>query len=178
MGSWNRSPVHVFLHGMNIGIAMGSNLGESREEVFLAMEYLRKLDPGIRCSSLYASSPVDCPEGSPEFINAVVEIEFGDGVMYLLSLLQKYESGRGRPEQRSRNVPRPIDLDILYAGPLEMNTGRLVLPHPRLGERLFVLEPLAEINPELLLPGREKKVSELLEELKRSSHDQVCRKIE
>lgn len=170
-------PAHCGFN-MRIGIALGSNLGDSREEMRLAFAFLRKLDSGALVSSLYRSSPVNCPPGSPEFINAVAEISFSDGLMYLLEKLQSYEKERGRPEDRALNSPRPVDLDILYAEDLEMRTVRLTLPHPRMMERLFVLEPLCEIRPELILPAQSRPVTVLLEELKQRSHDQVCRKLE
>lgn len=163
---------------MRIGIALGSNLGDSRIEINQAFSFLRQLDPGAVLSSLYSSTPLGCPPGSPEFINAVAEISFRDGLIYLLEKLQAYEKERGRAEVRARNSPRPVDLDILYAQDLEMRTMRLVLPHPRMTERLFVLEPLSEIRPELVLPTQNRSVRVLLEELKLGSHDQVCRKLE
>jgi 2-amino-4-hydroxy-6-hydroxymethyldihydropteridine diphosphokinase len=163
---------------MKIGIALGSNLGDPRNEMLKAFAFLRKLDPHAVFSSFYSSSPLDCPPGSPEFINAVVEIGFGDGLVYLLEKLQAYELAQGRPALRGYNSPRPIDLDILYAEELEMQTTRLTLPHPRMRERLFVLEPLAEIRPEMILPGQKESVRVLLEELKLRAHDQVCRKLE
>jgi 2-amino-4-hydroxy-6-hydroxymethyldihydropteridine diphosphokinase len=162
---------------MKIGIALGSNLGDPLWEVSQAVEFLRGLDPQCRTSSRYSSLPLDCPAGSPEFINAVVEMSFRDGLMYLLGKLQAYELERGRAAVRETNSPRPIDLDILYADELEIQTSRLVLPHPRMMQRLFVLEPLAEICPDRVLPGQKLSVRVLLEELKLQAHDQVCRKL-
>lgn len=163
---------------MIIGIALGSNLGDSLAELKRASDFLKFLSPTFfLASSFYSCSPVDCKEDTPSFLNGVAEIEFSDGLIYLLEKLQTYEAERGRLAVRERNSPRPIDLDILYADELEMQTARLSLPHPRISERLFVLEPLAEIRPELLLPGLNKSVRVLLEEFKRTKHDQVCRKI-
>jgi len=132
----------------------------------------------VRVSSYYRSSPVDCPPGSGEFLNAVAEMEFADGIFYLLERLQHYEKSRGREEARERNAPRSIDLDILYAADLEMASARLVLPHPRMAERLFVLEPLAELAPELVLPGLSDSVRELLAKCRDTVKDQRCCKIE
>jgi 2-amino-4-hydroxy-6-hydroxymethyldihydropteridine diphosphokinase len=142
-----------------------------------ALQFLGQISPRLRASSFYTSTPVDCAENAPLFLNAVAEIEFSDGLMYLLEKFQAYELERGRPRERQKNSARPIDLDLLYAAELEMQTPRLTLPHPRMLERLFVMEPLAEICPDLILPGQTKTVRDLLAQLKRNEHDQLCRKI-
>lgn len=166
------------LWGMKIGVALGSNLGDSLSEMTEARIFLKGLSPHyFIASSNYSSSPVDCAPESNVFINAVVEIEFSDGLLYLLEKLQAYESERGRLVVRERNSPRPIDLDILYAADLVMHTARLTLPHPRWSDRLFVLDPLAEICPELVIPHQTKTVRVLLEELRSQAHDQSCHKI-
>ncbi len=157
---------------------MGSNLGDRKKSLDAAVLYLRTLSPEVRVSSYYATAPVDCPPGSEEFLNAVAEIEFADGVSYLLQRFHEYEREQGRMDVRSHNEPRPIDLDILYAGELEMQTSRLILPHPRLAERLFVLEPLAEIAPERLIPGTGQTAGQLLASCRKKLSDQICRKIE
>jgi 2-amino-4-hydroxy-6-hydroxymethyldihydropteridine diphosphokinase len=108
---------------------------------------------------------VDCPPGSPLFLNAVVEIELDSELTpprELLRRLQAFERGRGRPEERARNAPRPLDLDILYYGDLVVREPDLVIPPPRLTERRFVLEPLSHLRPELVLSGQTESVGELL----------------
>ncbi|NJK90548.1 MAG: 2-amino-4-hydroxy-6-hydroxymethyldihydropteridine diphosphokinase [Blastochloris sp.] len=161
---------------MNVGVALGSNLGDRELELRESLAFLNQLGRVKLCSSIYESSPVDCTAQSLPFLNAVLEVEFGDGVRYLLEKCQAYELKRGRPGVRERNSPRPVDLDLLYAGELEMNTSTLTLPHPRIQERLFVLKPLAEIRPDLILPGQVKKVSDLLADLEAVAHDQICQK--
>jgi len=144
-----------------------------------ALEFLGSLsesEPVV--SSFYTSAPVDCPPGSEEFVNAVAEIDSGDGVRYLLTRFKAYEAERGRDLGGARNAPRPIDLDILYAGSMEMQLVDLIVPHPRLPERLFVLEPLAEIRSGLVLPGFQETVEELLSRARIGYPEQQCRKIE
>jgi 2-amino-4-hydroxy-6-hydroxymethyldihydropteridine diphosphokinase len=109
--------------------------------------------------------PVDCPPGSASFLNAVAEIQVDPAQLSpsgLLARLQAFEIERGRPAQHGRNTPRPLDLDILYFGDLVLKEAGLTLPHPRLVDRLFVLQPLAELRPALVLPGQTSTVRELL----------------
>lgn len=142
-----------------VGISLGSNLGDRLGLLRDAYRRLVALSEGdVFCSSIYETDPVDCAEGDPAFLNAVAEIEFALEPLDLLSRTQAFESEFGRPRERARNAPRPIDLDLLYFGDLEMKTERLVLPHPRIHERDFVRIPLAEIRPDLVsvpseLPG-------------------------
>ncbi|MEO0453165.1 MAG: 2-amino-4-hydroxy-6-hydroxymethyldihydropteridine diphosphokinase [Verrucomicrobiota bacterium] len=163
---------------MEICIGLGSNLGKSEVEIEKALEWLSRISLSqVTRSSLYSSAPLDCPEDSPPFINAVALIEYSDGVRYLLTQIKAYEEKRGRDLHGIRNAPRPIDLDILAAGPLEVNLPDLIIPHPRIGERLFVLEPLAELVPDLMVPGYDEKVSLLLEQARKQYPDQICSKI-
>jgi 2-amino-4-hydroxy-6-hydroxymethyldihydropteridine diphosphokinase len=108
---------------------------------------------------------VDCPPGSPPFFNAAAEIEWNQDIILLLEKLQKFELDHGRPVIRPLNAPRPIDLDILYHGNHVYNEPRLTLPHPRMLTRRFVLQPLAEIRPDLLLPGQSRTIAQLLHDL-------------
>ncbi|CAB4244239.1 2-amino-4-hydroxy-6-hydroxymethyldihydropteridinediphosphokinase [Methylacidimicrobium sp. AP8] len=154
---------------MRAGIALGSNLGESAVRMEEASAFLRTLSCSAHFlrSSLWRTEPVDCPPGSPEFLNAVVEIDWEGSPEELLAALLAFERRAGRPpaETRPRNAPRPIDLDLLYCGNLVRKTAELTLPHPRLARRSFVLGPLAEIAPELRLPGFSLTVRELYERL-------------
>lgn len=119
-------------------------------------------------SSLWATSPVDCPPGSPDFVNAVVGLVPlpGETPESLLAKLQDLEKEFGRHPKQVLNEPRPLDLDIIAYGQEVRQTAALVLPHPRAYLRQFVLAPLAEIAPELVLPGQAKTVKELQRELK------------
>jgi len=150
-----------------VGIALGSNLGNRTAELEAAFAFLQHLaaDDEILRSTIIETAPVDCPPGSAPFLNAVAEIQVDPGNLppeVLLGKLQAFEQQRGRATERERNAPRPLDLDILYYGDCVLRTATLVIPHPRLTERRFVLEPLAQIRPELVLPGQTRSVRELL----------------
>ena len=150
---------------MRAGIAFGSNLGESLQLLSQARACVRAsqfLAPPFITSSVYLTSPVDCLPGTASFLNAVIEAELIGAPAALLRDLQACEEGLGRPARSRRNAPRLIDLDLLYAGDCEINTGGLVLPHPRIAERRFVLVPLAEIRPTLILPGQTETIVQLL----------------
>lgn len=149
-------------------IAIGSNLGDSVHQVRLAMERLEGFSAGpMLRSSLWRSAPVDCPAGSPDFINAVVVItpsptESPDS---LLAKLQALETRLGRQPKRVHNEARAMDLDLVSYGTQTRNTAHLVLPHPRAHERVFVLAPLAEILPDFSAPGWGGSAAELLARL-------------
>ncbi len=145
-------------------VAVGSNLGDSPRLVREALARLRKLtDAPIRKSSLWQSSPVDCPPGSPDFVNAVAGLtpRKDETPESLLRKLQEIEREFGRQPKKVRNESRPLDLDLIAFG-LEVRNGPdLVLPHPRAHQRRFVLQPLSEIAPGLILPGQARTVAEL-----------------
>lgn len=159
-------------------VALGSNLGNSREIILDAMAQLQKLsDEPILKSSLWQTSPVNCPPDSPKFVNAIVGLKAGAGESpeSLLKKLRKLEIKFGRIQKKNLNEPRPLDLDLIAfekeirsAAPKRGeggNTPELILPHPRAHLRKFVLQPLNEIAPELILPHQTKSVSQLLAEL-------------
>ena len=159
-------------------IALGSNLGDSRSVLTRAMERLRELSAGpIAKSSFFETTPVDCPPGSPIFLNAVVALtpKGGETPESLLAKLQTLEREFGRAPKKVLNEPRPLDLDLIAFGNEIRATPELTLPHPRAGLRRFVLEPLAELAPDLILPGQGKSVCELLSQL---TSDEVIRKLQ
>jgi 2-amino-4-hydroxy-6-hydroxymethyldihydropteridine diphosphokinase len=150
-------------------IALGSNLGDSAEVIARAIVRLQKLSSApILSSSLWGSSPVDCPPNSPPFINAVVGIipHRNETPGKLLRKLRALEKKFGRKRKKILNEPRPLDLDLIAFGERAMKSARLILPHPRAHLRRFVLRPLSEIAPDLVLPGQTKPVRRLLRELK------------
>jgi 2-amino-4-hydroxy-6-hydroxymethyldihydropteridine diphosphokinase len=118
-------------------------------------------------SSLWQTTPVDCPPDSALFVNAVVGLVpfVGETPESLLAKLQSIEREFGRQPKRVHNEPRPIDLDLITFANETRATRNLVLPHPRAHLRRFVLKPLNEIAPELVLPGQTSPVHELLNAL-------------
>ena len=155
---------------MRTGIGFGSNLGDRLANLRTARAAVRALpfvgEP-ILCAPMYESSPVDCGESAPDFYNTVAEVDLLDSadVAELLTALRRIETQLGRPSSRPKNASRSVDLDVLYAGQLVLDTPTLTLPHPRLHQRRFVLAPLADIRPELVLPGQRSPVATLLREL-------------
>jgi 2-amino-4-hydroxy-6-hydroxymethyldihydropteridine diphosphokinase len=149
-------------------IALGSNVGDSQGIVSRAMERLELLSskPLLK-SSLWQTSPVDCPPGSPPFVNAVIGLApcSGETPESLLEKLLALEKEFGRKPKVVLNEPRRLDLDLITFGQVIRATKRLMLPHPRAHERRFVLQPLAEFAPKLVLPGQRKTVADLLASL-------------
>jgi 2-amino-4-hydroxy-6-hydroxymethyldihydropteridine diphosphokinase len=149
-------------------VALGSNLGDSRAILLRAMERLQTLsEHPILKSSLWETAPVDCPPGSPPFLNAVVGFtpRLQETPETLLALLQRWEREFGRRPKQVLNEPRPLDLDLISFGGEARTSSQLTLPHPRACLRRFVLAPLAEIAPDCVLPGQTKPVAMLLAEL-------------
>ena len=150
-------------------VALGSNLGDSRELLLQAMARLQAFsDQPLRQSSLWQSTPVDCPPGSPLFVNAVVGLvpRADETPESLLAQLQALEQEFGRRPKRILNEPRPLDLDLIAFGDEHRATATLTLPHPRAHQRRFVLAPLAEIAPGYKLPGQSETAQQLLTTLR------------
>lgn len=141
--------------GHIVYIGIGSNLEDPLTRVKQAIKQLMTLKQSklISCSSLYASKPMG-PDDQPDYINAVVSIKTQLSAIDLLDELQQLETGHGRIRTGQRWGPRTLDLDILLYGEKIINSDRLVVPHPGLHERAFVLYPLHEISPELIIPGK------------------------
>ena len=149
-------------------IALGSNLGDSRSIILKAMAQLQLLsDRPILKSSLIESAPVDCPPGSPPFINAIVAMSprLTETPESLLAKLQAIERDFGRQPKKILNEARLLDLDLIAFGSTTRSTNELTLPHPRAHQRRFVLEPLVEIAPDFILPGQKRNARELLKAL-------------
>lgn len=150
---------------MRIGVALGSNLGDRLANLRAAREAIADLTGAkgsVLVSPVYETEPVGCEPGAGKFFNAVLEIEYNGDPTDLLQKLIRIEESLGRDRNHARNVSRKIDIDLLYAGELNVENEQLQLPHPRLHLRKFVLQPLADIRPELILPNQTKTVRELL----------------
>lgn len=155
-------------------IGLGANLqsahGDPAATVLAAAQALVPFSSvPVLLSSLWQTTPVDCPPGSPPFINAVAAIvpldslpQDASGAITLLRQLQRIELDFGRERGDQVNAPRALDIDMLCWGDLALQTPELVLPHPRMLVRRFVLEPLAEIAPGLIPPGCEHSVISVL----------------
>ncbi|MCW5557759.1 MAG: 2-amino-4-hydroxy-6-hydroxymethyldihydropteridine diphosphokinase [Verrucomicrobiae bacterium] len=147
-------------------VALGSNLGDPPDLIRRAMDRLDRVAvSAVRRSSLWWSTPVNCPPGSPVFLNAVVALRprTGETPESLLARLQEIEREFGRHPKQVLNEARPLDLDLIAWGQETRSTPSLILPHPRAHQRRFVLEPLAELAPNVVLPGQTRNVRDLLE---------------
>jgi 2-amino-4-hydroxy-6-hydroxymethyldihydropteridine diphosphokinase len=136
-------------------VGVGANLGDRRATIERAIELLRAV-PGVEVlavSSLRETDPIGFEE-QPRFLNGAVELETTLGARALLDVLLRVERELGRTREGPRFGPRTIDLDLLVYGDERLDEPGLTVPHPRLHERRFALEPLAELAPELEIPGR------------------------
>jgi 2-amino-4-hydroxy-6-hydroxymethyldihydropteridine diphosphokinase len=148
---------------MRIGIALGSNLGDRVAHLRAAVAAIREFAGlPVLVSRVYETEPVNCPPDSPLFLNAAMEIGYSGDLHALLGRLQAIEQAEGRPMLRELNAPRPVDLDILYADDVTLDSPDLKVPHPRLMSRLFVLLPLNDIVPNRKLPGTQITFSDSL----------------
>lgn len=158
-------------------IALGSNLGDSHAILLDALMRLQSFsDSAILKSSLWQTTPVDCPPGSPKFLNAVVAFipQKSETPESLLAKTQDLEKVFGRQPKKTLNEPRPLDLDLIAFGREVRSSPQLTLPHPRAHLRRFVLQPLSEIAPDLILPGQTRTVAQLLAGL---GDGETCEKV-
>jgi 2-amino-4-hydroxy-6-hydroxymethyldihydropteridine diphosphokinase len=150
---------------MKTAVALGSNIGDRLENLRAARKAilgLANVKSPILSSAVYETEPVGCEPGAGKFLNAVVEFEYDGDPARLLQQLIQIEEALGRKRDHPQNVSRTIDIDLLYCGDQRINDERLQLPHPRMHLRTFVLRPLADIRPDLVLPGQTKSIRELL----------------
>ena len=148
-----------------IVVALGSNLGDPVATLQAAFAQLAVLSTGpLLRSSFWRTTPVDCPPGSPDFVNAVVAWEAAPDQTpeSLLASLQAIEQKLGRQRKGPVNEARTLDLDLIVFGWEQRSTPELILPHPRAHLRRFVLEPLVEILPDCWAPGWAASARELL----------------
>ena len=153
-----------------VALSLGSNLGNRLENLILAKNALQSdlLIHGWTQSAVYKTAPVDCPNDAPDFYNTVVKFHYQGSPEVLLDLCQSIETNAGRDLELKKtvfNAPRIVDVDLLYYGQSQIATERLIIPHQRMHERRFVLEPLASIAPNFFSPSHSATISELLNTL-------------
>ncbi len=145
-----------------VGLSLGSNLGDRLATLESACDALAEAFGSLRLSQVYETAPIGCPEGSPAYLNACVEIATELPPDALLRVAQGIENALGRERSGIYGEPRTCDIDIIYYDTETVSTPMLTIPHPRAHERAFVLRPLCDIDPELRLPGQAATVAELL----------------
>jgi 2-amino-4-hydroxy-6-hydroxymethyldihydropteridine diphosphokinase len=150
---------------MRTAVALGSNLGDRLENLQAARRQIIQLDevhPPILSSGIYETDPVDCERDASKFLNSVVEFDYDGDPGQLLEQVARIEESLGRKRDHQKNVSRTIDIDLLYCGDRQIDNERLQLPHPRMHLRKFVLQPLTDIQPDLILPNQRKTIRQLL----------------
>ena len=156
---------------MRTAVALGSNLGDRLGTLRAARRAilgLSNVKPPILSSAIYETDPVDCEPGANKFLNAVIEFDYDRDPPSLLEELIRIEKALGRKRDHPKNVSRTIDIDMLYYDQRIIEDERLQLPHPRMHLRKFVLQPLADIRPGLILPGQTQTVDELAAKVENS----------
>ena len=150
----------------SVHIGLGSNLGNMERNLKEAVDRLGAIDATrlLRISSLYFCEPIGGPP-QPWYYNAIVQVITSLAPLNILRALQEIEKDMGRTRSE-RNSPRTIDLDIIFFGEQLINTDDLIIPHPRLLERRFVLEPLVEIASNLVHPAKGGTMEEWLKKMK------------
>ena len=153
-------------------IGIGSNLGNRRKNIRVAIELLKK-DKNIRLikkSRIYETEPLGGPLQG-KYLNAVLKIDTGCLPRNLLGKFKAIESALGRQPISIKWAPRPIDLDILFYGRRVIKSGKLTIPHPEIKNRIFVLKPLTEIAPGFIHPVYKKTAKKLLKEYEAGQKD-------
>jgi 2-amino-4-hydroxy-6-hydroxymethyldihydropteridine diphosphokinase len=134
-------------------LGLGSNVGDRKGHLRAAIRMLTHGGVEVdAASSVYQTEPVGEILDQPDFLNAVIRIRTDLEPESLLDLCKEIEVERGRVLDAPRHTPRPLDVDLLLLGEVEMSNDRLTLPHPEVASRRFVLAPLLELDPELTLP--------------------------
>jgi 2-amino-4-hydroxy-6-hydroxymethyldihydropteridine diphosphokinase len=141
---------------MRVGyLGLGSNVGDRAAHLRAAIAMLGERGVEVEAvSSAYETEPVGELPDQPDFLNAAIRIRTELEPGELLDICKQVEAERGRVPGAPRHSPRPVDVDLVLLGDLELSTDRLTLPHPEVTSRRFVLAPLLELDPDLTLPDR------------------------
>lgn len=152
---------------VEVGIGLGSNMGNRSQHLKEALLFLEHLsfESYLEVSSFYETSPVDCLQGTGSFLNAVAIIKSDQKPEFFLEKLREFERKQGRAKIYKKNSSRPLDLDILFWGGQTIKSETLIVPHPYLLQRRFVLQPLCDLRPNLILPGETKPLHYFLTHL-------------
>ncbi len=154
---------------MEYALSMGTNQGDRLENLKTAKEaVLQRLSVSeLFQSYVYETAPVGVKEEYKDlfYLNAVIVVIAAEDPEIVSEAVHSIEADMGRVRTADRFAPRPIDIDVLYAGSIISDDDKLTLPHPRWAERRFVVQPLADINPGMIFPGDHKTVTETLESL-------------
>lgn len=155
---------------LEIGLSLGANLGDRAAALIDAVKRLRAGSDWMEqaLSAIYETEPVEVPDrfSGLAYYNAVAIGWFsGRDLARLSDWIHRIEADGGRVRGPERNAPRPLDIDVIYAGTRVIAEPDLRVPHPRWVERRFVVEPLAEVRPDLCLPGQRETTTEILRRL-------------
>lgn len=153
---------------MKYYLSLGSNLDDKKKNLFNAIIFLKKIGKINNISSIYKTSPVKMPENTEAFYNLVLELETDYTPEKLLSVIKQFEKKCGRKAQKSSYESRIIDIDILLSDMTIVKKRELVIPHPEMANRAFVLIPLMEIAPDLIHPTLNKSIRGILSDFKSS----------
>lgn len=154
---------------MEIGLSLGSNLGDRLVHLRRAAQRIAAL-PGVRivaAAPVYETEPVGVQpvHAALKYLNTILIVEGPEDLDTLSESLHAIETDLGRRRSADRQAPRTIDIDVIYAGGVRRRDGKLDLPHPRWAERRFVLQPLADVRPDLILPDGGRTVTDQLARL-------------
>lgn len=154
---------------MEFGLSLGTNSGDRLRHMSEARKRILAgagIAP-VAQSPVYETEPIDVPTEFQGllFLNGILIVETRLSPPQLLTLFQVIEQQIGREPNEQRNAPRPIDIDIIYAGQLQIRTPQVTIPHSRWTTRRFVVQPLCDVRPDLTLPGAPGTVAEVLAQL-------------
>ena len=144
---------------MKAFLGLGSNMGDRMGRLEMAVKELRNLDPALSVSPVYESAPLGGPDGQERFLNCVVRLETTMTPRQLLATASRLEELAGRV-RTVRNGPRTLDVDVLIVGDLSVCEPDLVVPHPRMSERGFVLAPLEDLDASRVPEGWRERLAE------------------